>query len=138
MTDAVEKSVSAVSIPNPNNYEGFTLWQRANKWEKYVNSYLKQFNLNQAEAFHLISLAWLLNNKGEVTQTDLAQYVATTAMNTSKILKKLEINGLITRLTGTDSRSKALLITEVGQEILRTSALGLGEANNQFFHTLGS
>lgn len=131
MTNAVEKSAS---IPNPSHYEGFTTWQTANKWEKYVNSYLKQFNVNQAEAFHLISLAWLLNNKEEVTQTDLAQYVGTTQMNTSKILKKLEMRGLITRLTGTDSRSKALLITDTGQENLRTSAVGLNEANHQFFH----
>lgn len=121
------------NIPDPRKYTGFLLWQKSNAWEKHVNQKLKTFNITQSEIFQLISLSLLLSEQQEVTQVELANFTGITAMNVSKIIKTLEQKGLIQRTTGTDSRSKALEVTENGIAILIQSAEILVEANNTFF-----
>lgn len=120
--------------PVPSDFAGFLLWQAANKWEKYLNTQLKPFGLNQAEVLHLISIFHLLQSQSEeITQSVLAQYTGVTAMSVSKILTKLEKQGLILRSVGTDSRSKSVLITKIGEKLLIQTAQILSKANDDFY-----
>jgi DNA-binding MarR family transcriptional regulator len=121
------------NVPDPMDYPGFLIWQKANAWEKFINSKLQKFGLTQSEILQLISLVILTQKKSEVTQVDLAEYTGVSAMGVSKTLKLLEKKKLITREEGTDSRSKSLGCTETGLEVLIDSAVLLREANIQFF-----
>ncbi|AFY57865.1 transcriptional regulator [Rivularia sp. PCC 7116] len=118
---------------DPVNHAGFLIWQVANNWEKQINNELKEFGLNQAEYFHLVSLFWLLENQEEVTQTEIARFADTIPMNTSKIMTKFEKKGLITRVAGSDSRSKSLCITESGEQIAIQATARLSRLSEQFF-----
>lgn len=120
-------------LPDPREFTGFLFWQKANNWEKYVNSQLEAYNISQSEIFQLISISILLNQQEEVTQVDIANFTGVPAMNVSKVLKKLEKKEFITRQTGTDSRSKSLKITEKGLDVLIKSAKTLFKSNQNFF-----
>lgn len=120
-------------FPDPREFTGFLFWQKANNWEKYVNSQLEAYNITQSEIFQLISISILLNQQEEVTQVDIANFTGVAPMSVSKILKKLEKKEFITRQIGTDSRSKSLNITENGWDVLIKSTKILFEANNNFF-----
>lgn len=118
---------------DPREFTGFLFWQKANNWEKYVNSQLEPYNITQSEIFQLISIYILLSQQEEVTQVDIANFTGVAAMSVSKIMKKLEKKEFITRQIGTDSRSKSLKITQNGLDVLIQSANILFEANNNFF-----
>jgi DNA-binding MarR family transcriptional regulator len=121
------------NIPNPLDYPGFLILQKANVWEKYVNAKLIDFGLTLSEIFQLISLVILSQKQDEVTQVDLSQLSGVSAMSVSKILKLLEKKKLVVRTVGRDSRSKALSITSKGLDILINSSKLLDEANKQYF-----
>jgi DNA-binding MarR family transcriptional regulator len=122
-----------VGAPNPEDFAGFLIWQLSNKWEKYVNQQLKEFNASQGECFHLISILQLSMRLDEVTQVDIARVTGGSMMNTSKILKSLEKKQWITRQTASDPRAKKVEITEAGLAISKATARVLGKANELFF-----
>jgi DNA-binding MarR family transcriptional regulator len=122
-----------IQYPNPSQYAGFLVWQTANKVEKYINFQLKEFGLNQAEILHLISLIHLLQTQAEVSQTQLADYTGVTTMSVSKILTKLEKLEYITRSIGSDPRSKSVVITKSGFELLIKCATTMHQIDSNFF-----
>jgi DNA-binding MarR family transcriptional regulator len=122
-----------IQYPDPSQYAGFLVWQTANKLEKYINSQLKEFGLNQAEILHLISLIHLLQTQAEVSQSQLADYTGVTTMSVSKILTKLEKLEYITRSIGSDPRSKSVAITKPGFELLIRCATTMHEIDSNFF-----
>jgi DNA-binding MarR family transcriptional regulator len=122
-----------IQYPDPSQYAAFLLWQTANKLEKYINLQLKEFGLNQAEVLHLISLFHLLQTQTEVSQTQLADYTGVTTMSVSKILTKLEKLEYISRAAGSDPRSKSVIITKSGFELLIKCANTMHEIDSNFF-----
>jgi DNA-binding MarR family transcriptional regulator len=118
---------------NPENYAGFLIWQLSNKWEKYVNQKLKEFNTNQGECFHLIALLQLSTRLSEVTQVDISEVTGGSIMNTSKILRSLEQKQWITRQTASDSRAKSVAVTEAGLQVAIATTEGLAAANQDFY-----
>jgi DNA-binding MarR family transcriptional regulator len=123
--------------PDPSNYAGFLVWQKANKWEKFINSKIRSLGLNQSELLHLISISHLMRTQKEISQTQLADYTGVTTMSVSKILTKLESMGLISRTTGSDPRSKSILITENGFTFLIQCAELIHGADSEFFGKSG-
>jgi DNA-binding MarR family transcriptional regulator len=67
----------------------------------------------------------------------LSSFVGTTSMNTSKILKKLETLGYVTREVGTDVRANSILLTVKGRKIVLESAKNLTSAEEQYYPTDG-
>lgn len=127
-------------VPNPYDVAGFQLWQSANEWERFVNTALEPFGVNQSEVFQLISLVVAARQQegvGEVTQVLLAQLTGTHVMTVSKILRSLEKKQLIVRTVGRDARAKALRITKAGEQLLIETTGALMEANNNFFPAAG-
>ncbi|MBD2255950.1 MarR family transcriptional regulator [Pseudanabaena sp. FACHB-2040] len=124
-----------IDAPNPEDFAGFLIWQLSNKWEKYVNQKLKEFDINQGECFHLISILQLSKKLSEVTQVDIAHATGGSIMNTSKILKSLEKKQWITRRTASDSRAKKVTVTEAGIAVSIDVAKVLGTANQDFYST---
>ena len=124
-----------IDAPNPEDFAGFLIWQLSNKWEKYVNQKLKEFNINQGESFSLISILQLSKKLDEVTQVDIANATGGSIMNTSKILKSLEKKQWIIRQTASDSRAKKVTVTEAGIAISVVIAPLLGMADKTFYGT---
>ncbi|MEM6435573.1 MAG: MarR family transcriptional regulator [Cyanobacteria bacterium P01_D01_bin.115] len=123
------------NAPSPEDFAGFLIWQLSNKWEKYVNQKLKEFNINQGESFHLISILQLSRKLSEVTQVDIANATGGSIMNTSKILKGLEKKQWIARQTASDSRAKKVSVTEAGMAISVEIASVLAAADAAFYST---
>ncbi|MEO0397712.1 MAG: MarR family winged helix-turn-helix transcriptional regulator [Cyanobacteria bacterium P01_A01_bin.137] len=119
--------------PDPEDFAGFLIWQLSNKWEKYVNQKLKEFNINQGESFHLISILQLSKKLSEVTQVDIANATGGSIMNTSKILKSLENKQWIMRQTASDSRAKKVSVTAAGIAISVEIAAVLAAADETFY-----
>ena len=137
--------------PNPNDYAGFLIWQVANKWEKYVNIQLKEYDTTQSECFCMISILQLLQAKNqtdglktapkilpEITQVDIAKQSGNSIMNTSKILKNLEKKDLIERRTALDSRAKSVKLTKKGIQISMNVVSVLHQANSDFYGIHGN
>jgi DNA-binding MarR family transcriptional regulator len=122
--------------PDPSNYAGFLVWKKANKWEKFLNTKIKEIGLNQSELLHLISIFHLLQTQKELCQSQLADYTGVTTMSVSKILTKLESIALIERRIGSDIRSKSIIITEQGLNIL-VDAEKMEGADTKFFPNAG-
>jgi MarR family transcriptional regulator, organic hydroperoxide resistance regulator len=111
------------NYPNPENYTTFRLWQVNNTWEKKINSTLAEFNLNQSQYLHLVSLAWLCYTEQDISQSRLAAYTQSNQMLTSKVVRALEKAKYITRKPHpTDTRANVLEITQSGCDII-TAAL---------------
>lgn len=131
-----------MKIPNhseldPRRYTGFTLWRKANDWERTLNQALKPFDITQSEILILISCAFLLQELGEITQVDIVEFIGVMPMSVSKTLKRLESNSLITRTTGVDTRSKSVTVTKQGMDILVKTAKIILEMNDSFFPEKG-
>jgi DNA-binding MarR family transcriptional regulator len=126
-----------IQYPDPSNYAGFLVWQKANKWEKFLNSQLRAIGLNQAELLHLISIFHLLQTQKELSQSQLADYTGVTTMSVSKILTKLESMALIERRTGSDIRSKSIVVTKKGLTTMIQSAEQMHSADAEFYPKSG-
>jgi DNA-binding MarR family transcriptional regulator len=124
-------------IPDPRNYAGFLIWQTNNSWEKFVNLKLKEFDLNQSELLHLISIMWLLEQYKEVNQTNLASFTGVTTMSVSKILRKLEKLNFVVRKTGLDSRAMSVNVSKLGKELLLKTVPILTTAHEEFYNVVG-
>jgi DNA-binding MarR family transcriptional regulator len=132
MKSKAEKDVKLSEL-DPTTYAGFLVWQTSNNWERFVNSQLLKNSINQSELFHMIGLLWLTKENKTLTQASLSRFVGTTSMNTSKILKKLEVLGYVTREVGTDVRANSILLTVKGRSIVMESARNLQSAETTFY-----
>ena len=122
------------NYPNPESYTGFLLWQVNCAWEKKINSVLMEFNLNQSQYLHLISLAWLCYKEKNITQSRLAAYTESNQMLTSKVVRSLEKAKYITRKPHkTDTRANVLEITQSGCDIITAALEKVLQADNEFF-----
>jgi DNA-binding MarR family transcriptional regulator len=119
--------------PDPSNYAGFLVWQKSNKWEKFINSKIKEIGLNQSELLHLISITHLLRTQQELSQSQLAEYTGVTTMSVSKILTKLERLSFVERKIGSDPRSKSIVVTEQGFVTLIQCAQLMHDSDVQFY-----
>jgi len=120
--------------PNPENYTTFRLWQVNNTWEKKINAVLAEFDLNQSQYLHLISLAWLCYTEKDITQSQLAAYTESNQMLTSKVVRSLEKSKYITRKPHpADTRANVLEITQSGCDIIRAALEKVLQADNEFF-----
>jgi DNA-binding MarR family transcriptional regulator len=125
--------IPMTQYPDPSNYAGFLVWQKANKWEKFINSKIKEIGLNQSELLHLISISHLMRTQKEISQTQLADYTGVTTMSVSKILTKLESLGFVGRKVGTDPRSKSIVVTEQGFVTLIQCAELMHDSDAEFY-----
>lgn len=127
-----EKEEKYIKI-DPTTYAGFLVWQTSNNWERFINSQLLVNSINQSELFHMIGLSWLTKENKLLTQASLSRFVGTTSMNTSKILKKLESLGYVSRKVGTDVRSNSISLTEKGNRIVMESAKNLDATEEKYY-----
>lgn len=114
---------------------GFLLWQVAHYWQRQIVGKLKTLELTHVQFALLAGLQDLnQNSDGLVTQVQLSRYVHTDVMMTSKVVRKLEDKNLIRRQEHpTDTRAKALEITEEGKQLLQEAKGIVAQFDREFF-----
>jgi DNA-binding MarR family transcriptional regulator len=122
------------NYPNPADFTTFRLWQVNNIWEKKINAVLAEFNLNQSQYLHLVSLAWLCYTEQDISQSRLAAYTQSNQMLTSKVVRTLEKAKYITRRPHpADTRANVLEITQSGCDIITDALEKVLQADGEFF-----
>ena len=122
----------------PENSPGFLLWQVTNQWQRTLRQALESSGLTHVQYVLLAGLAWLEEKEGPVTQSRLAQFCRTDPMMTSQVVRAMEGDGLLTRQRHpTDSRARALRITESGVAKVNGAMPTVMKCDREFFARLG-
>ncbi len=121
----------------PDEDLGYLLWQATMQWQRKSNKVLSEVGLTQTQYVILGALAWLAQFSDNVTQKDIADYLRVDRMMTSKILRKLQADGLIERKEHSiDTRAKCVFLTDQGVETIQKALDIKTQANEVIFGNL--
>ncbi|NNF34932.1 MAG: winged helix-turn-helix transcriptional regulator [Saprospiraceae bacterium] len=99
----------------PANDSGYLLWQISNLWQRVINEILSLHEITHVQYLLLATIVWMKKNKLIITQNSLAKQAQSHKMMTSKVLRSLEKNGYVMRITRKDdSRYKIIELTDKG------------------------
>jgi DNA-binding MarR family transcriptional regulator len=113
---------------------GFLLWKLANLWQRKQREALAPLDLTHVQLALLATLASLVLIEKYVTQVDVARKAGTDEMMTSTVIRTLERNSLLRRLKHPgDSRARALVLTDVGNETLNRGLQIMKQVDREFF-----
>lgn len=116
---------------------GYLLWQVTSLWQRKIKRQLDTIDLTHTQFVLLASLAWLSKNQEIVTQIEIANHSKTDRMMVSKVLRTLQEKGFITRKEHqTDTRAKAITLTETGEKILQRALIMVEQVDIIFFSIL--
>ena len=108
-----------------------------NKWHLMIKKELKKINLTHPQFVVLASLAYLSQHDNEVTQVMISKLSGIDVMTVSQILSLLEKRGFVERKEHSrDTRAKAVLLNEEGEEILQTAVPLIEQIDELFFGKL--
>lgn len=118
---------------HPNQSLGFLLWQVSSMWQAMQRNALADIGLSHIQ-FVLLAGTWWLSQNGQVlTQSHLSRHVKVDVMMTSEVIRKLESQGFVQRKPHpSDTRAKALSLTESGLEVLK-KAINIVETIDETF-----
>ncbi|OYQ43639.1 MarR family transcriptional regulator [Flavobacterium cyanobacteriorum] len=118
---------------------GFLLWQVTNLWQREIKKALNKYKLTHSQFVLLASIHWFTLHKQNVTQILLSTHTKIDPMTTSTVLRTLQNKGLIHRKEHeTDTRAKAIGLTENGLEIIREAIIKVEQFDQQFFVSLNN
>lgn len=119
---------------HPEQSSGYLLWQLTMLWQRKMKKELDKVGLTHTQFVVLAVLAWLSESKEAVTQVDISSHAKTDRMMTSKVLRTLQSKGLIDRTEHlTDTRAKSVVITSLGEVVIREAAQIVDEVDCSFF-----
>lgn len=122
---------------SPNDSPGYLLGQVTMLWQRKQKRVLDPLDLTQTQFVLLAALGWLSKNNNSVTQVDIANQSNADRMMVSKVLRTLEEKGFITRQEHeTDTRAKAIRLTNTGETVLQKAIIEVENADLDFFSTL--
>jgi MarR family transcriptional regulator, organic hydroperoxide resistance regulator len=117
---------------------GFMLWRVSSLWQRQIKAALEPFDLTHTQFVLLAGLSWLEQQTSNITQVQLAEHLGMDVMMTSQVLRTLESKGLVERPAHpTDSRAKALKLTQAGIELSAKTVPIVEAADQDFFLRLG-
>jgi len=118
---------------------GFLLWQVTSLWQRELKRMLEQqHGITHAQFVLLASLLWLKGSKDEITQIDLSNHSKIDPMTTSTVLRTLQKKAYVKRQEHTtDTRAKAVDLTEAGMEITQKAVATVEAFDQLFFGALG-
>jgi MarR family transcriptional regulator, organic hydroperoxide resistance regulator len=116
---------------------GLLLWRITNAWQAAQRAALVPFDLTHVQFVLLASLTWMATDN-PVTQRELADHAGTDPMMTSQVLRTVEAKGLVERRAHpTDSRARALLVTERGASLANAANRAVEGVDRSYFGVLG-
>ena len=121
----------------PEQSPGFLLWQASTLWRRQIEQALEAIDLTHTQFVLLASVAWLTRDNKNLSQVDLAKQCKTDINMTSQVLRTLEKRGLIERIVLKNNlRSKALLVTDQGSDLVKQAIPMVEAVDTQFFALL--
>ena len=126
----------ATEFDSADESPGFLLWRVTNRWQAAQRKSLKPYGLTHVQFVLLASLFWI-QDKGPVTQRQLADHAATDPMMTSQVLRALEGRGLVKRspFPG-DGRAIALRVSAKGATLANRALGEVERCDREFFQRL--
>jgi len=123
---------------NPAFSLGFSLWRLSNRWQQKATQALKNIHLTHVQFVLLAGIKSLQEQADNIiNQKTLAQYVKTDIMMTSKVCRTLERKGLVIRAKlRSDTRSKMLVLTRKGKELLQKATHVMSEVEKDLFNKI--
>lgn len=116
---------------------GYLLWQVTTLWQRKIKRQLDKIDLTHTQFVLLASLAWLSKSQSIVTQIEIANHSKTDRMMVSKVLRTLQEKGLIIRKEHeTDTRAKAISLSEQGAIVLQKALVLVEQVDIEFFSVL--
>ncbi|MEX1188278.1 MAG: MarR family transcriptional regulator [Bacteroidia bacterium] len=128
----------SLAFENASESTGFLFWQLTNLWQRKMKESFDPLGLTHVQFLLLNSLATLNKNEDKVvTQMMLSVYSGCDKMMVSKVLRTLEEKKLVMRKDHhSDSRSKSLLLTPKGMQLLEQATIVFTESEAEFFKPL--
>jgi DNA-binding MarR family transcriptional regulator len=118
---------------------GFVLWQVASIWERELKKSLEGAGLSYVQYMLMASCEALTDGYEPVTQTRLSETALTDPMTTSKVLRVLEGRKLLRRREHpSDTRAKAVELTEKGRKALGDAAKSVEQFDKKFFASVST
>ena len=118
---------------------GVLLWQTSNAWQRFLRSRLKSIELTYVQFLLLEEIKRLLSLKIAPTQIVLARAAGMDVMMTSKVIRALVKEKLVTRKSKSgDSRAFSLQLTNDGKKKVSVAAAVYTAAETEFFSRLTS
>lgn len=115
---------------------GYLLWQVTMLWQRKIKKELDKLAITHTQFVLMSVLAWLSKDRERVTQADIADHSKTDRMMASKVLRTLELKGLITRIPDPiDTRANTISLTKEGFIILQEAIIRVEEVDAHFFRT---
>lgn len=122
---------------SPDKSPGFLLNQINLIWQRKIKKVLDPLDLTHTQFVLLASIAWLTNNRDNITQVEIANLNKYDRMMVSKVLRTLQDKKLIKRQEHkTDTRAKNVTLTMEGRKILQAALIKVENADIDFFATI--
>jgi DNA-binding MarR family transcriptional regulator len=118
----------------PEDSTGYLLWQVVHLWQRQVELALTDLNLTHLQFVLLAGIGWLTRNGDLLTQVRLAEFCKIDVMQTSQVVRKLELKEFVNRYAHpTDTRAKVLMLTPTGATILERALPLIENLDTTFF-----
>ena len=101
------------------NKIGLLIWKTSNYWQSNLRKILNPYNISLNEYFILQSIKYLLGEKSNIYQNEIADFIGIDISVTSVTLKSLEQKKYISRQIEDDNRKKIIKILQQGKDLFQ-------------------
>jgi DNA-binding MarR family transcriptional regulator len=120
----------------PEEKIGYLLWQSSMRWQREADAALSGLGVTQTQFAILAGAAWLLREKKSITQNEIAEYARVDKTMTSRLIAKLESQGVFKRVSGADQRERQVSVTAKGRTLLKKSFAILQVSDTAFISSI--
>ena len=101
------------------NKIGLLIWKTSNYWQSNLRKILNPYNISLNEYLILQSIKYLLGEKSNIYQNEIADFIGIDISVTSVTLKSLEQKKYISRQVIADNRKKIIKILQQGENLFQ-------------------
>ena len=125
---------AGTALSHPRDSVGLWFWRAFFAYQRKMEKALEAVELTHLQYAALVGAAWLEEQGGEVSQRDVVRLTGIRESQLSRMVKALCGKGMLTqREGGNDPRVRALSLTEMGWETLRTALALNVEVQNELW-----
>ena len=125
---------------------GILIWKTSNYWQANIRKVLNPYKISLNEYLVLQSIDYLLRNKENIYQNEIANLIGIDIAVTSVTLKLLEKKGYSLRKSMNDNRKKNIQFLQTGEKIFksveplvdRQEEIIFNKLNNESFNFINS
>ena len=101
------------------NKIGLLIWKTSNYWQSNLRKILNPYDISLNEYLILQSIKYLLGEKSNIFQNEIAEFIGIDISVTSVTLKSLEQKKYISRQIIDDNRKKIIKILQHGEDLFQ-------------------